>query len=125
MQWFMSGADTIENTVPYLMTIVVIFTLLFAMVLFYYTQVYYRTSAILVVTILPYIIYVKLIREVGIGYVMLAIILNVAAFLINTRKQRDKGKRIIGYHSGLVSVLLYALCFVMIALVIPKSDTTK
>lgn len=125
MQWFMSGADTIENTVPYLMTIVVIFTMLFAMVLFYYTQVYYRTSAILVVTILPYIIYVKLIREVGIGYVMLAIILNVAAFLINTRKQRDKGKRIIGYHSGLVSVLLYALCFVMLAMVIPKSETTK
>lgn len=125
MQWFMSGADTIENTVPYLMTIVVIFTMLFAMVLFYYTQVYYRTSAILVVTILPYIIYVKLIREVGIGYVMLAIILNVAAFLINTRKQRDKGKRIIGYHSGLVSVLLYALCFVMLAMAIPKSETTK
>lgn len=125
MQWFMSGADSIENTVNYLMTIIVIFTVLFALVLFYYTQVYYRTSAILVVTMIPYIVYVKLIREVSIGYVMLAIVLNVAAFLINTRKQRDIEKRIIGYNQGIISLILYAVCFILIALAIPKSEETK
>ncbi len=125
LQWFMSGADSIENTFSYLMSLVLVFTMLFAMVLFYYTQVYYRTSAILLVTIIPYVVYVKLIREVGIGYVMLAIVLNVATFLINTRKQSDSGKRISGYQKGIVSVIMYAVCFVLIAYAIPKSDETK
>lgn len=125
LQWFMSGADSIENTFNYLMSLVYVFTILFAMVLFYYTQIYYRTSAILLVTIIPYVVYVKLIREVGIGYVMFAIVLNVAAFLINTRKQRDTGKKINGYKKGIVSVIMYAVCFVLIAYAIPKSDETK
>ena len=125
MQWFMSGADSIENTFSYLGSLILIFTLLFSMVLFYYTQVYYRTSAILLVTILPYVVYVKLIREVEIIYVMLAIILNVAAFLMNTRKIRDAGKRVVAYRSGVVSIALYAVCFVLIAAVIPRSENTK
>lgn len=125
MQWFMSGADSIENTFSYLMSLILIFTLLFAMVLFYYTQVYYRTSAILFVTIIPYVVHVKLIREVGIGFVMLAIVLNVSTFLMNRRKQRDKGKKIVGYKRGIISVILYAVCFILIAIAVPKSEETK
>lgn len=125
MQWFMSGADTIENTVSYLMTLILVFTTLFAMVLFYYTQVYYRTSAIMLVTMIPYVVYVKIIREVSIVLVMLAIVLNVSTFLINTRKQRDKGKRIVGYKRGIISVILYAVCFILIAFAVPKSEETK
>lgn len=125
MQWFMSGADSIENTVSYLMTLLLVFTTLFAMVLFYYTQVYYRTSSILLVTIIPYVVYVKIIREVSIVLVMLAIVLNVSTFLINTRKQRDIGKKIIGYKRGITSVILYAVCFIMIAFAVPKSEETK
>ena len=125
LQWFVSGADTIENTFSYLVSLILVFTLLFSMVTFYYTQVYYRTSAIMLVTLIPYVVYVKLIREVGIGYVMIAIVLNVAAFLYNTRKQRDGNKRIVGYPKGLVSVILYAVCFILIAFAIPKDDETK
>lgn len=125
LQWFMSGADSIENTYSYLMSLIYVFTMLFSMVLFYYTQVYYRTSAILLVTIIPYVVYVKLIREVGIGYVMLAIVLNVAAFLVNTRKLRDTGKRIVGYKKGVVSIILYAVCFILIAFAVPQNEETK
>ena len=125
LQWFMSGADSIENTFDYLMSLIYVFTLLFVIVSFYYTQIYYRTSALLFVTIIPYVVYVKLIREVGIGYVMVAVVLNVAAFLFNIRKQRDKGKKLIGYKKGLVSVLLYAVCFILLAFFIPKDDETK
>lgn len=125
LQWFMSGADSIENKFSYLMSLIYVFTLLFSMVSFYYTQVYYRTSALLFVTIIPYVVYVKLIREVEIGYVMVAVVLNVAAFLFNIRKQRDKDKKIIGYKKGLVSVLLYAVCFILLAFFIPKDDETK
>lgn len=124
MQWFMSGADSHENTVTYLFTLLLIFTTLFSMVLFYYTQVYYRTGAILLVTMIPYVVYVKLIKEVGIGYVMVAVVLNVWAFLLHKRKQRDSGKKILGFKKGILSYLLYGVCFIMLAIVVPKSDET-
>ena len=125
LQWFMSGADSIENTFSYLMSLIYVFTLLFSMVCFYYTRIYYRTSALLFVTMIPYVVYVKLIREVGIGYVMIAIVLNVAAFLVHVRKKRDKAKRIVGYKKGLVSVFLYAVSFILIAFAVPQDEETK
>ncbi len=125
MQWFVSGADTIESTSEYLLSLIAIFTLLFSMVLFYYTQIYYRTFAILLVSIIPYVVYVKLIREVRIGYVAIAVVLNAAAFLINTRKRKDAKKRIVGFTKGILSLGIYALCFIMMAFAVPRGEETK
>lgn len=125
LQWFMSGGDVVPNMTAYLTTLVLIFTVLFSMVIYYYTQVKYRTSAMLLISILPFVVYVKIIREIEIVYVMLVIVLNVTAFLINTRKQRDKDKKIIGYKTGLVSVAMYATFFILIALAVPKSSNTR
>ena len=125
LQWFMSGGDVVENTTRYLITLVLIFTVLFSMVIYFYTQAKYRTSMMLLISMLPFVVYVKIIREIEIVYVMLVIVLNVSAFLINTRKQRDKDKKIIGYKTGLVSVGMYATFFILIALAIPKSSNTR
>lgn len=125
LQWFMSGGDVVPNITAYLTTLVLIFTVLFSMVIYYYTQVKYRTSAMLLISILPFVVYVKIIREIETVYVMLIIVLNVTAFLINTRKQRDKDKKIIGYKTGLVSVAMYATFFILIALAVPKSSNTR
>ncbi len=125
LQWFMSGGDVFPNTTSYLTTLVLIFTVLFSMVIYYYTQVRYRTSAMLLISMMPFVVYVKIIREIEIVYVMLVIVLNVAAFLVNTRKQRDRDKKIIGYKTGLASVAMYATFFILIALAVPKSSTTR
>lgn len=125
IQWFMSGGDVVENTTEFLTTLILIFTSFFTMVIFYYTQVQYRTSMLLLCSIIPFVVYVKLIRDIEIQYVMLVVGLNVLAFLINNRKKRDSGKRIVGIRSGALSVALYALFFVLIALAVPTSDKTR
>ena len=125
MQWFMSGGDVVENTIEFLTTLILIFTSFVTMVIFYYTQVQYRTSMLLLCSIIPFVVYVKLIRDIEIQYVMLVIGLNVLAFLINNRKKRDSGKRIVGIRNGALSVALYALFFVLIALAVPTSDKTQ
>ena len=124
-QWFMSGGDLIENTTLTLMSLIIVFTVFFTMVIFYYTSVYYRTSALLLVSMIPFVIYVKVIKEVNILYVMFVVALNVLAFLLNTRKQRDKGKRIVGNVAGIFSLILFGVIFVVTSLVIPKSQDTK
>lgn len=124
-QWFMSGGDVVENTPQFLTTLVLIFTSFFTMVIYYYTQVKYRTSMLLLCSIIPFVVHVKLIRDIEIQYVMFVIGLNVLAFLINNRKNTDAGKRIAGIKSGVLSVVLYGVFFVLIALAVPTSDNTK
>lgn len=124
-QWFMSGGDMKENTTLTLLSLILVFTVFFTMVIFYYTCVYYRTSALLLVSMIPFVIYVKVIKEVNIAYVMIVAVLNVFSFLLNTRKQRDRGKRIIGNVVGIISLVLYGAIFVFTSLAIPKSQETK
>lgn len=125
VQWFMSGGELVQNRFSYLVTLVLVFTVFFSMVVFYYTKIYYRTSALLFVSTLPFLIYVKVIKDIPIVYVMLVVSFNVFVFLVNIRKNRDKGKRIEGNLAGILSVCLYAVVFVMTALAIPKSQETK
>lgn len=125
VQWFMSGGDVVETTAEYLMSIVLVFTTFFSMVIYYYTQIQYRTSALLFAGMVAFVVYVKVMREIEIKYVILVIILNVISFLINTRKRRDKNKRIVGFKSGIISVAFFSLLFVLIALAVPKNKETR
>ena len=124
-QWFMSGGDLKENTTLTLLSLILVFTVFFTMVIYYYTCVYYRTSALLFVSMIPFVIYVKVIKEVDIAYVMMVAVLNVFSFLLNARKQRDRGKRIVGNIIGIFSLVLYGAIFVFTSLAIPKSQETK
>lgn len=124
-KWFMSGGELIENTSVYLMSLVLVFTVFFSMVIYYYTQIRYRTSVLLLTSIIPFVIYVKVMKDIEIKYVMAVVMLNVLVFLVNNRKNKDRGKRIAGFKSGVFSVGLYLLVFAMIALAVPKDDETK
>lgn len=123
MRWFMSGGDTVETVPAYLLTLLMIFTVFFAMVVYYFTRVLYRTSFLMLVSMIPLVVYVKVMKPVNMTQVVFITALNIAAFLINTRSEKDKGKRIIGYVNGLVSAAFYAACFLMIGLALPEAET--
>ncbi len=125
MQWFMSGGDVVDTTNEYLMTLILIFSTFFSLLVFYYTQARYRTSAVMLLSLIPFVVYAKIVREAEIGYVMAIIVLNVGVFLVNSRRNRDKGKRVVGYGVSFVSFLLYAIFFVLIALAVPKEKETR
>lgn len=123
MRWFMSGGDSVDTVPAYLLTLLMIFTVFFAMVVYYFTRVLYRTSFLLLVSMIPLVLYVKVMKPVDMTQVVFITALNIAAFLINTRAAKDKEKRIIGYVNGLVSVAFYAACFLMIGLALPEAET--
>lgn len=123
MRWFMSGGDSVETTSAYLLTLLMIFTVFFTMTVYYFTKVLYRTSFLMLVSMIPLVVYVKVMKSVDMTQVVFITALNIAAFLINTRTTKDKGKRIIGYVRGLVSAGLYAACFLMIGLALPEAET--
>ncbi len=123
MYWFVSGGDDIESTFAYLMTLILIFTVFFAMVVYYFNRILYRTSFLMLVSLIPFVIYVKVMLDIDMVQVVFITVLNVAAFLVNNRTGRDAGKRIVGYKSGLLSFGLYALLFVLIGLAVPEVET--
>ncbi len=123
MNWFVSGGESVETTISYLMTLLLLFTVFFSMVVYYFTKVLYRTSFLMLISMIPFILHVKVMQEINMVQVILITTLNIAAFLVNSRTQRDKGKQIVGYRNGLVSVGLYAVVFVLIGLAVPKAET--
>lgn len=121
--WFVSGGDEIVSSFAYLMTLILIFTVFFAMVVYYFNRILYRTSFLMLVSLIPFVIYVKVMLEIDMVQVVFITVLNIAAFLVNNRTRRDAGKRIVGYKSGLVSFGVYALLFVLIGLAVPEVET--
>ncbi|MBE5964925.1 MAG: DUF58 domain-containing protein [Lachnospiraceae bacterium] len=124
-QWFMSGADVVDNSTEYLMAILMVFTTFFALVVYYFTNALYRTSFLMLVSFIPFIFSVKVMRDISVFSVAVVVVLNMVSFMLHIRSFNDAGKRIEGYVKGIMSVLLYAVAFAVIASAIPKQQNTK
>lgn len=123
MHWFMSGGESIKNTTEYLTSILLIFTPFFAMVVYYFVRILYRTSFLMLVSLMPFVVYVKVMLDIHIAQVVFVTVLNVAAFLLHYRTHKDAGKRIVGYSVGVLSLGIYAVIFVSIGLALPETET--
>ncbi len=123
MHWFMSAGDSVETTTAYLSTLLLIFTPFFAMCTYYFTRVLYRTSFLMLTSLIPFVFYVKVMLQFKVPQLVFVTVLNIAAFLVHYRTIRDKGKRIIGYGTGVLSLGLYAIIFVLIGLAVPEAET--
>ncbi len=121
--WFVSGGSEFDTNFGFLMTLILIFTVFFTLVVFYFCNVLYRTSFLMLVSLIPFVVYVKVMLDINMVHVVFITVLNVAAFLINHRTLRDKGKRIEGYTTGLLSLAIYAFIFVLIGLSLPEAET--
>ncbi len=123
MHWFMSAGDSVETTPAYLSTLLLVFTPFFAMCTYYFTRVLYRTSFLMLTSLIPFVLYVKVMLQFKVPQLVFVTVLNMAAFLVHYRTIRDKGKRIIGYGTGLLSLGIYAVIFVLVGLAVPEAET--
>lgn len=125
MYWFMSGGDSIETTYLYLLSLLMTFTVFFSMVIYYFTQALYRTSFLMLVSLIPFVVHVKLMHKIEVSFAVIAVALNILAFLFHHRVRKDKNKRIVGYIPGVISLGLFTLIFLLIGLTVPKNQNTK
>lgn len=123
--WFMSGGDSVETTFKYLLSLLLVFTVFFAMVVFYFTMALYRTSFLMLVSLIPFVIHVKLMHKMELTYAVIVMALNILAFLLHNRKIKDRQKRKVGQVSGVLSLSLYTIMFLMIGLAVPKEKETR
>ncbi|MBR3823760.1 MAG: DUF58 domain-containing protein [Lachnospiraceae bacterium] len=123
MHWFMSAGDSVETTTSYLMSLLVVFTPFFATCSFYFARVLYRTSFLMLLSLIPFVLYVKVMLPFKLPQLVFVTVLNIAAFLVHYRTIRDKGKRIVGYTVGMLSLGIYATIFVLVGLAVPEAET--
>ncbi|MCM1185939.1 MAG: DUF58 domain-containing protein [Lachnoclostridium sp.] len=123
--WFLSGGESVDSTAAYLLSLVVMFTVFFSVVVYYFANVLYRTSFLMLVSLIPFLIHVKIMKDINMVPVVFITVLNVVILLMYMRKNRDSGKRMVGYVAGFVSVAFYALVFVLIGLAAPKQENTR
>lgn len=123
MHWFMSAGDSVVTTTNYLMSLLVVFTPFFAACSYYFTRVLYRTSFLMLLSLIPFVLYVKVMLPFKLPQLVFVTVLNIAAFLVHYRTLRDKGKRIIGYTVGMLSLGIYATIFVLVGLAVPEAET--
>ncbi len=124
MSWFLSGGDSVDTTATYLVSLLMVFTVFFALVGYYFSAVLYRTSFLLLVSLIPFVIHVKIVHEINMVHVILITALNVAAFMLDMYKRRNAGRRRIGYGTGIFSVGIYMAIFVFMGLAVPKQRET-
>ncbi len=123
MHWFMSGGESVETTTAYLLSILLIFTSFYAMTSYYFIKIQYRTSFLLLVSLIPFVAYVKIMLDIQMVQVAIVTVLNMIAFMVYYRTKKDIYRKRIGYLSEALSVGIYILIFVLMGFAVPEADT--
>lgn len=125
MHWFLSGGESVETKASYLLSLLLVFAPFFALVVYYFTQILYRTSFLMLVSLIPAVLYVKVMQDIEMVPIVLITVLNITAFLLHVRTERDKGKRIIGSVTGWISLGFYLLIPVLAGFAAPEQEDAK
>ncbi len=123
MHWFMSGGESVVTTTDYLLSILLIFTCFYAMSTYYFVKILYRTSFLLLISLIPFVSYVKIMLDIQMWQVAIVTVLNMAAFMIYYRGQKDVDRKRVGIFSEILSVGTYVVIFVLMGLAVPEADT--
>jgi hypothetical protein len=122
--WFFSGAVFQATTSAFLAAFCLLFTFFFSSVIFYFTQSVYRKHWILLISLIPFTAFAKMVLTPPSAFVILAAGLELFIYLQNKRKDIAKS----GYVAGRKSILTvygdFAIALVILVAIIPKPNDT-
>lgn len=122
MQWFFSGAQAVDTRFDFLAVFVILFGFFFASVIFYFTQVVYRSAAMALVSLIPFALAVKALVSLDIKYPIFIASLNLFMFVYYSRQDffrtaKPAGGSVLGVYGD------FALAAALLAAIIPKPQT--
>lgn len=124
VQWFFSGAEAVETRSNFLITLIILFSFFFSSVIFYFTQAIYRSSAVVLISLIPLALSVKVVYQLPFYYSVILAAINLILFIFYSRKEiSDKCIR----NSKAATLMVYtdfAAAAVLLAIIAPKPSTT-
>lgn len=125
MHWFLSGGESVETQMTYLCSVLFVFTPFFALVVYYFIRILYRTSFLMLVSLIPAVLHVKVMQDIPMVPVVLIMVCNITAFLLHVRTGRDGKKRIEREGTGWFSLGFYLLLLMLTGFAAPNQEDAK
>ena len=124
VQWFFSGAQAVETRSAFALTFVIIFGFFFCSVIYYFTQIVYRSAAVVLISLIPLALSVKASNLLPYYYSAILASIDLIIFVFYSRRD------VIGksYSKNGLSALMVYTDFIgfaiILALIIPKPSVT-
>ncbi|MGN0666290.1 MAG: transglutaminase family protein [Huintestinicola sp.] len=125
MEWFLTGASETQTQDVFLISLLVSFPFFFSTVIFYFTDILYRPAFLMLISIIPCCLYVKVLSEMNNVYIALIAISNLGIMVTMKKKDASAGCRKSGSTASVLSSAAFVFIVLIISAAIPKSTDTK
>ncbi len=121
--WFYAAQDESTKFMPFSIILFVGMCYFLASVLFYYTQIIYRSAAVLLCSLIPFAIYAKRYETPKTIYIA-AVLIVFLALMVHQRQLYHKEHTVLTDGSYWISVSLFVGVVIGLAIIIPKPKVT-
>lgn len=118
-EWFLTGGESASQP-RYFFALVSVFPFFLSSVVYYFSVVLYRTSFLMLCSLIPCAVYVKVLSEMSDLYLVLIAGLNGALYIINTQKKKSENGEYHGKNAQLASIAFITCAVLLISSLIPK-----
>lgn len=121
--WFYAAQDESTEYLPFSVALFLGFSYFLASVLFYYTQIIYRSAAVLLCSLIPFAIYAKRYETPKTIYIA-AVLIVFLALMVHQRQLGHKEHIVLTDGSYWISVSLFVGVVIGLAVILPKPQVT-
>lgn len=119
-QWFFGIQMDKTLVIRYTYVCFIWTNLLISFVIYYFTQVMYRSLVMFLIIIIPFILYAKRFATISYFYIVSILALYIAVMIYCRHFQRDQTLFLTAHNSCKKSILIFILLTITIAMLIPK-----
>ena len=123
IEWFMTGAATIETNAAYMLSLMLFFTFFISSAVYYFTHLIYRVSILTLLAMIPCAVFIKASQPVPTFYAAALAAVDVMLYLYHY-KTSDKAVPNHGKAAALTGYIDFAAAALLVALLIPKPQET-
>lgn len=121
LEWMLTKGSNAEGAVFFLISLFLFFTFFFSVTVYYFSKVLYRMFFLTLISLIPCVLYVKVISEINNVNLVLIALCNVAVFILHRNSLRDMGK-ITKKATLIASGAVFMLMIFLVASAIPKQQ---
>lgn len=123
IEWFMTGAATIETNAAYMLSLMLFFTFFISSAVYYFTHLIYRVSILTLLAMIPCAVFIKASQPVPAFYAAALAAVDVLLYLYH---YKTSGKAVPdhGKAAALTGYADFAAAALLVALLIPKPQET-
>jgi transglutaminase-like putative cysteine protease len=122
--WFFSGAELQSTSPEYLFGFCVAAGYFFTFSLWYFTNRVYRKQIVFIVSLMPYVIFIKAVIPIPFVFVILSAAFNIFIFLSHTRERISQNGTVGGRQNMFTVYGDFAIALVILIAIIPKPAET-